>query len=134
MNRKAYILLLLFLSWPVNNFFRFFMSRPAVAFRPFIFCDEQVNFQWYLWHLGGSASYIMIFWALWLYINGNYKRERDVITAFGAIFINQVSDIIHYMGWQRHNETFIFLQGFVLIFAAGMILDRQLKKKYGQTN
>lgn len=134
MNRKAYILLLLFLSWPVNNFFMFFRGREDAIIRPFVFNSEQASWHWHLWHIGGSMSYIMILWAAWLYITGSYKKEKDVLTAFGAIFINQLSDIVHYIGWQRHNETFIFLQGFILIFAAGMILDRQLKKRYGQTN
>lgn len=112
----------------------FFRGREDAIIRPFVFSIEQASFHWYLWHIGTSLCYIMIFWAIWLYITGYFKKERDILTAFGAIFINQISDIVHYMGWQRHNETFIFLQGFVIIFAAGIILDRQLKKRYGQTN
>lgn len=129
MNRKAYILLLLFFSWPVNNLFRFF--DIGGIHRPFVFNVEEVDMDWYLWHIGGSLSYIMIFWGCWLYMQANYRKDRDIITLFSVIVINQISDIIHYIGWQRHCEPFIVLQGFNLLVGALLILERQLKKRYG---
>lgn len=131
MNRRAYILLLLFAAWPVNLLFMWFMHMDRGSYRPFLFNSEEAGLQWYLWHVGGSSAYILIFWALWLYITGNFKRDRDVITAFGAIFIVQISDLIHYVGWQRHCHTVVFLQCFVILFSFLILLDRQLKKRYG---
>lgn len=131
MTRKAYILILLFAAWPINNAFKFFMGLNAGKHTPFLFNDETVGLQWYLWHVGGSLCYIMIFWALWLYINGNYKKDKDVLTTFGALFITQCSDLIHYIGWQRHSETVLFVQGFVILFAALTLVDRNFTRIYG---
>ena len=131
MNRKGYILLLLFAAWPVNILFKLFMHLDRGSYRPFLFNNEEAGLQWYLFHVGGSASYILIFWALWLYITGGYKKDRDIMTAFGALFITQISDLIHYIGWQRHCNTVVFLQGFVILFAALILLDRQIRKRYG---
>lgn len=131
MTRKAYILLLLFAAWPVNNLYRFFMRIEAGKHRPFLFNEEVTGLQWYLWHTGGALCYIMIFWALWLYMTGNYKRERDIVTTFGAIFMVQCSDIIHYVGWQRHSPTVLFIQGFIIVFAGLILVDRHYMKIYG---
>lgn len=92
---------------------------------------EAVDPVWYVWHISGCISYILIFWALWLYINGNYRRDKGVLTVFGAIFMNQITDVIHYIGWQRHLEGFIVFQGLVLLFAGIILLDRYLKEKDG---
>lgn len=134
MNRKGYILLLLFVSWPVNSLFRLFMNRDRGSYRPFLFNVEEAGLQWYLWHLGGSLSYVLIFWAIWLYIHGGYKKDRDIITLFGALFLCQISDVVHYIGWQRHCVTIVFLQGFVILFAALILLDRQIRKRYGNNS
>jgi hypothetical protein len=131
MNRRSYIILLLFLSWPVNNLFRFFKWPVRDNYRPFLLNDESVDPAWYAWHICGSLSYIVIFWAVWLYMNGNYKRDAGVLTIFGAIFFNQITDIIHYLCWQRHLEGFILFQGFVLLFAGIINLDRYLKQRNG---
>lgn len=130
MNRKGYILILLFLAWPVCNLHRFFSHMDRGSYRPFLFNNEEAGLQWYLFHVGGSACYIMIFWAIWLYITGGYKKDRDILTVFGAIFINQVSDLLHYTAWQRHSTTILFLQGFVILFALLILLDRHIKQYF----
>lgn len=133
MNRKLYILVLLFAAWPVNNAFRLLMALESVIGWPFLFNEEDwPGIQWYLFFVGNSVSFLFIMWAAWLYMTGGYKRDVDVLDAFGAAFIVQISDIIHYIGWQRHCEPIIFIQGFVILFAALKLLDRQLKKRNGK--
>jgi hypothetical protein len=131
MNRKSYILLLLFLQWPLFNLYRLFMALPGDKRRLFLFCQEEQGIQWYLRFLGDSIAYACVFMAVWLYIKANYKKDRDVITAFGAVFINQVIDIFHYIGFSRHSEWVLCIEGFVMLFAGLILVDRQLKKKHG---
>lgn len=130
MNRRSYILLLLFLSWPVNNLYRFIQWPEVKLFRPFILNDEVVDPAWYGWHLGGAIGYTMIYWAVWLYMTGHYKKDAAILRLFGAIFIIQAMDIINYVCFQRHLFAFFLLQGSVLICAAAINLWK-LRKRNG---
>lgn len=132
MNRKSYILLLMFLQWPLFNLYRLWGSRPRVERRPFLFNEEVQSAQWHLRFLGDTLGYALLLLAVWLYVNGNYKKDRDVITIFGAVLINQLIDIFHYIGFNRHSEWIVFIEGFVMLFAGIILFDRQLKKKYGK--
>lgn len=132
MNRKSYILILLFLQWPLFNLYRLWGAAPRVELRPYLFCREVQSYQWHLRFLGDSVGYGLLLLAIWLYITANYKRDRDVLTVLGAVVINQFLDIFHYIGFNRHSEWLVFVQGFVMLFAGLILLDRQLKQKYGQ--
>lgn len=130
MNRRSYILLLLFLSWPVNNLYRFIKWPEVKSFRPFMLNNEVVDPEWYGWHLGGAISYTMIYWAVWLYMNGNYKKDAAIMRIFGALFIVQATDIINYTCFQRHLFGFFIFQGFVIAYA-GIINLWNLRKRNG---
>lgn len=129
MNRKAYILTLLFASWLVANLHRALNNMPVKYIYP---CplDKQyeVSRHWYIHFVLKDTSYILIFLAVWLYITSNMKKDKDVMVSFGALFIVQASDLFHYLLWARHNEWVLLLQGAIIIAAAAVIKFKKSSK------
>lgn len=128
MTRKAGILMLYFLSWPVNSLHRLWNSAPAKTIY-WYFADSKVcdDIQWYIHDLCQCISYIMIFIATYLYIDSPKKKDPDVLVAFGAILVNQILDLIHYLGWHRRSEAFLFLEGIIILLAALKIFLKNRK-------
>lgn len=130
MNRKGLILVLYFISWPVNSLHRLWNSSPAKSVYWYLFdrkCQDDI--QWFFHDLFQSICYLLIFIATWLYIDSPRKRDKDVLIAFGAILVNQFIDLFHYIGWHRRCEAVLFLEGIVIIIAALKIFLRNKNLK-----
>lgn len=129
MNRKAYILFLVFASWLVLNLHRVLNNMPVREIHPCpMDSDYEVTIHWYAHFVLKDVSYIMIFLAIWLYITSNLRKDKDVILAFWALFVVQVSDIFHYLLWARHNEWFLLFQGVIIVAAAVVIKFKKASK------
>lgn len=129
MNRKLYILLLLFSSWLVINLHRVLNNVPVKDIYPCpLDTAYKVSIHWYAHFVLKDISYIMIFLALWLYITSNMRKDKDVIVAFGSLFIVQVSDLLHYLLWARHSEWALLFQGIFIIAAAAVIKFKKSSK------
>lgn len=123
MNRKSYILALLFLSWIVANMHRAWNNIPIQVIHPIPFeRSYEITFHWYAHFILKDISYILIFLSILLYINSHLKRDKDVLICFGAVFVIQMTDLIHYILFARHNEYVLFLQGLIMLSAALIIL------------
>lgn len=129
MNRKLYILMLLFSSWLVANLHRGLNNLPVKYIHP---CplDKQyeVSRHWYIHFVLKDISYIFIFLGVWLYLTSNMKKDKDVVVAFGALFFVQILDLIHYLLWARHNEWVLLLQGAIITAAAAVIRFKKSSK------
>jgi hypothetical protein len=119
MNNKIIILILYFISWPVNSIHRLWNRSPPHLVYWYIAnpkCGEDI--QWYIHDIGQCISYILIFIATWLYIQRPGKRDSDINYVFGAILVNQCIDLVHYVGWHRRCEEILLLEGVILLFVA----------------
>ena len=68
---------------------------------------------------------MLIFIAIYLYIEMPKKRDNDIITVFTMMMINQAIDLVHYIGWHRHNEWVLTLEGLIIIYASLKILIKR---------
>jgi hypothetical protein len=130
MSRKRAILGLLFLSWPVNNLHRLWDNSPAK--RLYWFPGDKSywsDIQWYVHDIGECLCYIFILLGFWLYINSNLKRDKDVRILFGAVLVNQLIDLPHYLWSHRHTEWILAVQGFIVLLAAGKVMFNNAKSK-----
>jgi len=126
--RKSIILLLLILSWPINNIHRLWSSSSKGPMYWFPGDKKYwTGVQWYVHDLCEAVCYLFILLSAWLYITSNMKRDRDVTMMFGAVVINQCLDIPHYLWSARHSEWMLVLQGVIMLYAAVKILSRRLE-------
>lgn len=129
MNRKAYILVLLFLSWIIANAHRAWNNTPIQVINPIPFeRDYEITIHWYAHFILKDISYILIFLSILLYITSHLKRDKDVLVCFGAVFVVQMTDLIHYILFARHNEYVLFFQGLIMLSAALIILLKKSQK------
>lgn len=130
MTRKGAIILLLFLSWVIGNIHRLWNNTEPVITHPFPYDkDYPVTWHWYIHTILKDVSFLSISFALWLYIRSNMRRDRDVIIAFGAVFLNQIIDLPHYILAARHSEKTLDLQGAIMLGAAIiMVINAKIKK------
>lgn len=127
MRRKHYILALLFLWWPVNNIHRAWNSAPAEWVQWYFFSDAKEDIQWYVHDICQAIAYGIIFWGMWLYADSNIKRDHDIRTVIGGIALIQLIDIVHYVGWHRHSEVMLVIEGLILAFIALKIFIKYRK-------
>lgn len=128
MRRKQYIIILLFLSWMLANIHRAWNNVPVRVVHPCIWDRKyEVSIHWFVHFILKDISYISIFYAIWLYINSNIKKDKDIIFTFGTIFLVQVIDAFHYILLARHSE-------YVLIFESAIMLASALIIKYKQAS
>jgi len=131
MGRKGYILVFMILSWPVDNIHRL-LNNSAVKmghWYPFNIEYEE-SLQWYMHDVGHCLSYLLIFISIWLYIQLPKRNDADINTLFTAMVINQVLDLVHYIGWHRHSVTMLTIEGLVLTYASLKIIANN--KQHGQ--
>ena len=129
MTRKLYIILLLFLSWVITNLHRLWNNSPVVFTNPFPLDKEyQLTWHWYIYSILDAISTAIIFFSLWLYINSNMKKDKDVLRTFGAIFANYLIDIVHYVLCARHNELILSIEGLIIVWAAYKLFVKRLRK------
>lgn len=126
MNRKGFILVLLALSWPITCLHMIWSGQGSIVHW---FVNDQWDYiQSYFYYLFEVISYSMIMLAIWLYINSNLRKDRDVILIFGALFVNQLIDLPHYLLLRRNSDIIQFIQGSILLCAGTKILFNQIKK------
>jgi hypothetical protein len=56
------------------------------------------------------------------------KRDKDIMAMFGAVLINQVIDLPHYLWSGRHSEWVLFIESIILVGAAIKIIINARKK------
>ena len=89
--------------------------------------DYTITWHWYVHTILKDISYLSVLLAMWLYLGSNMKRERDILTAFAAVFMTYVIDLPHYLLTARHSELVLLVQGLILLVAALKILSRKLE-------
>lgn len=130
MSRKSLIIILLTISWPVNNIHRLLNSDKELPGKWFPFRPEYVeDLQWYIHDVCQCLSYLCIFIAIWLYL-GLYKRkDENIYLIFSSFLIIQIIDLFHYIGWHRTSEVILSTEGFIFLLTALRML---LKYTHGQ--
>lgn len=129
MNKKQFIIFLLFSSWLVSNLHRSLNNMPVKQIHPALLdASYEVSKHWYVHFILKDISYIFIFYSVWVYINSSIKRDRDIIFSFFVIFISQIADLIHYVLWARHNEWFLLFQGIFMIISAILVRYNKASK------
>lgn len=127
MRRKHYIIILLFLWWPINNIHRLWNNAPANPVEWFWFASGWEDIQWYVHDLCQTVSYALIFWAISLYVNSNLKKDSDIVAIITGISLIQFVDVFHYLGWHRRSETILVIEGLMLAFIALKIFIKHRK-------
>lgn len=126
MKKKQLIIGLLFLSWFVYNAHRFWNNSPITFTKPFPFdVSYEITWHWYIYMLLKDISYLIILFALRLYVNANFKKDKEIIGAFSAVFFVQIIEIPHYILSARHTEWVLLLEGMILIRSAYRIMTRK---------
>lgn len=133
MRRKHYIVILLFLWWPINNIHRLWNNSPAKQVEWYWFTTAWEDIQWYIHDLCQTVSYAIIFWAICLYVKSSLKRDSDIVLIISGIAVIQSIDVIHYLGWHRRSEVVLTIEGLVLAFIALKIFIKHRKtiRHYG---
>lgn len=127
MNRRGYMILLLFLSWVLYNMHRIWNNTQPVLTHPFpLDPGYEITWHWYIYMLLKDLSYLFILWALWLYITRNGKKDNTIIGVFNAVLFVQIIEIPHYLLWARHSEVVLFFEGCILIRSGYKLI----RKKY----
>jgi hypothetical protein len=117
--RKGYILILLFLSWPVDNLHRLLNDSTVRMNNWYPFNPKYVeSVQWYTHDVCHAVAYLLILIAIWLYVQMPQRRDRDINTAISALLVIQAIDVIHYIGWHRQCELILSIEGLILIYAS----------------
>lgn len=128
MTRKGIIIVLLFASWPINSIHRLWNNRPADIGHWYLFEKSySEDIQWYVHDICQCVYILFILTAIWLHITSHKKRDSDVNYIFGAILINHIIDIFHYIGWHRRSELMLAVEGCVLLYAAIKIFLKNRK-------
>jgi hypothetical protein len=58
-------------------------------------------------------------------VNANFKKDKEIIGAFSAVFFVQIIEIPHYILSARHTEWVLLLEGMILIRSAYRIMTRK---------
>lgn len=116
MNRKQFILLLLKLSWPIGIIRKFFQGSQELHY--FLFPELWDTKSWYSYHIFHKISYACVFLALWLYMNSNMRKDKDVIAMFGGIFVIQLLDLPNYLLFRQQSRYFVLVQFLILLFCS----------------
>ena len=134
MNRKAYILILMYLGWPLNLVHRAWNNATIHFISPFPYERQELSVQWYVYGILSIVSWLSIFWGIWIYITGNYKGDRDFKTVLAAYFIILAIDLPHYLLWFRRCEGVLFIEGIIILGAAFLTTWRAYKKNIKACN
>lgn len=127
MNRKGFILVLLSVSWPITCAHMIWLGHSNIVHW---FIDNQWDYiQSYFYYLFDIISWLLIMFAMWLYINSNIRKDKDIILMFGALLVNAAIDLPHYLICRRNNDYIIFIQGMIYLYAASKILYNQILKR-----
>lgn len=131
MSKKGAIILMLFVSWPVNNLHRLLNNTPVnfLHFYPFSPLSTE-DIQWYVHDVFESISYILILLAIKLYIETLRNRIAEVDEIIKCFVIIQIIDLFHYLGWHRRSELILTIECLIFIYTALKIFK---KYRNGQT-
>jgi hypothetical protein len=128
MNRKAYILLLIYGSWAVINIHRVWNNMAIEYVHPApLDPSYEATKHWHYHVILKDVSVLMLMMAAYLYMSGNIRKDKDISRSFGAMVIVWISDIVHYLIWARHSEMVLSLQGMFLLITVTFILIRKLE-------
>lgn len=127
MNRKGFILVLLSLSWPITCLHMLWHGNSAIVHW---FANNEWDYiQPYFYFLFDKISYILIFWAMWLYFNSNLRRDKDIHLMLLALFVNQLIDLPHYLLLRQSSRLVTCIQGIIILYCAGKVLFNQITKR-----
>lgn len=119
--KKDIVLILMSLSWPVTCISMLWAnSFQEVHY----FADPYIfdYFNWYIFNICNIISYILIFLAIWIYINSSLKKDKEVILIFGANLIVQLTDLIHYLMLRKTCRIITVIQATIIIYASLKVL------------
>lgn len=127
MNKKGIILIMLALSWPTTCLHMLWRGDDSIVYW---FINAEWDYvQCYFYALFNLISYLLIFMAIWLYINSSMRKDKDVLLLFGANLINQAVDLPHFVICRRSCDVIILIQALIICYAAIKILLNQIPKK-----
>ncbi len=127
MNRKGFILILLAISWPITCLHMLWHGNSSMVH--WFLNAEWDYIQPYFYFLFDKISYILIFWAMWLYFNSNIRKDKDIRLILLALFVNQLIDLPHYLTLRQSSRLITCLQGFIILYATGKVLFNQIMKR-----
>lgn len=131
MSKKGTIILMLFISWPVNNLHRLLNNTPVNFLHLYPFSPLSTeDLQWYVHDVFESISYILILLAIKLYIETLRNRIAEVDEIIKCFVIIQIIDLFHYLGWHRRSELILTIECLIFIYTALKIFK---KYRNGQT-
>lgn len=127
-SRKGYILMMLILSWPVNNIHRLLNDAPPkmVAWYPMA-PNKVEDIQWYVHDVCQNISYLLIFIAIYLYTQWPKRKDPDINVVICSLLITHIVDFFHYLGWHRSNEWILTLEGLLLLIGSLKILSNYIQ-------
>jgi hypothetical protein len=132
MSKKELIIILLAISWPVDNLHRLLNAHKECPGNWYPFAPKYIeDLQWYVHDVCQSLSYLCIFIAIQLYITSFLRKDADINLIFRSLLIVQVVDLFHYLGWHRTSEIMITLEGAIFLYTALKIVIKHHKN--GQT-
>ena len=131
MSRKGTIILMLFISWPVNNLHRLLNNTPVLMGHWYLFSPTSTeDIQWFVHDIFESISYILILLAIKLYIETLRNRILEIDQIINCFVAIQIIDLIHYLGWHRRSEMILTIECLIFIYTALKIFK---KYRNGQT-
>lgn len=131
MSRKGIIIILLGISWPVDNIHRLLNAHKEWPGHWYPFRSDYIeDLQWYIHDLCQAVSYLLIFIAIQLYISSLLRKDSDISLIFKSILIMQILDVIHYIGWHRTSELVLIIEGLFFLYISIKIIK---KHTHGQT-
>lgn len=128
MSKKGLILILLAASWPITCIAKIWAFDAAKVYW-FARNDIWDYKNWYAYHLCNMSSYLLIFWAIWIYVNSSIRKDKDVLLLLGITTINQAIDIIHYLLFRRGNAIIAAIEGLLVLYGCVRILLTHYTKK-----
>ena len=125
MSKINKILILLFISWPVNNLHRLLNNMPVKMGYWYPFspdCLEEL--QWHVHSICECICYLCIFYAIRMYNSQLRNRNISIDCAIDCLLIVQAIDLIHYIGWHRRSELILTLEALTYIYFSFKILKK----------
>lgn len=136
MTRKIIIILLMLGHWVIINIHRAWNNLPSRELHPFpLDKSYPMSWHWYIHFILKDISILMLLLAAYIYMHSSViiKRDKDIARMFGCMVIVYTSDIIHFLGWARHSEIVLSIQGLFILLNATLMIIRNIMKN-GQAN
>lgn len=111
---KKAIFILLVLSWILPMVHRALNNYPSTPIY-FLYTKTTTDLQWYVLDISQMVAVILIFIAFALYVISDINRDGSILILILTLTLNQVLDIVHYVLWFKHSESFFLIENAIVI-------------------